>query len=114
MQGFVVMPVGSQISHIGKLRPRDDEGWTNFNGSPALGQLEGLAMAVALGDGLRWTLMPLAPDAQGRMPNRIEVEVDQAATTPPSRTTRWRLDRGALVSVEDESGRARYQRAGRD
>lgn len=114
MQGFVVMPVGSQISYIGKLRPRDEEGWTNFDGPPALGQLEGLAMAVALSDGLRWTLMPLAPDAQGRLPNRIEVEVDQAAMTSPRSTTRWRLDRDVLVSVEDKAGRARYQRAGRD
>lgn len=114
MQGFVVMPVGSQISYIGKLRPRDEEGWTNFDGPPALGQLEGLAMAVALEEGLRWTLMPLTPDPQGRLPNRIEVEVDLTAMTPPSRTTRWRLDRGALVNAEDKSGRARYQRAGRD
>lgn len=114
MQGFVVMPVGSQISYIGKLRPRDEEGWTNFDGPPALGQLEGLAMAVALEDGLRWTLMPLAPDAQGRLPNRIEVEVDRTAMAPPSRTTRWRLDQGALVGADDTSGRARYQRAGKD
>jgi len=114
MQGFVVMPVGSQISYIGKLRPRDEEGWTRFQGPPELGQLEGLAMAVALDQGLRWTLMPLAPDAQGRLPNRIEVEVDRTALTPPSRTTRWHLDKGALVSVDDKSGRARYQRADRD
>lgn len=114
MQGFVVMPVGSQISYLGKLRPRDDEGWTNFNGPPALGQLEGLAVAVAAGKGLRWTLMPLSPDKQGRMPNRIEVEVNLEAQKPPGRAIRLRLDKGALVSVDDEEGRTRYQRASRD
>ncbi|MBA4110991.1 MAG: hypothetical protein C0487_15510 [Leptothrix sp. (in: Bacteria)] len=114
MQGFVVMPVGSQLSLIGKLTPRDDEGWSNFNGTTSLGQLEGLAMAVAQEAGLRWTLMPLSPDKQGRTPNRIEVEVNLAAMTPPSRAERMRLDQGALISDDDEAGRTRYERAKRD
>lgn len=111
---FVVMPVGSQLSLIGKLTPRDDEGWSNFNGTTSLGQPEGLAMAVAQEAGLRWTLMPLSPDKQGRMPNRIEVEVNLAAMTPPSRAERMRLDQGALISDDDEAGRTRYERAKRD
>ena len=71
-------------------------------------------MAVAQQEGLRWGLMPLAPDAQGRLPNRIEVEVNLKALTPPSRETRLRLDKGDLVGVNDEFGRSRYQRAEAD
>jgi len=114
MQGFVVMTVGSEISYLGKLRPRDDEGWTRFDGPPALGRLEGLAIGVAWADGLRWTLMPLQPDAQGQLPNRIEVDVNLEAQTPPGRSFRLRLDKGDLVSADDESGRARFQRSSRN
>lgn len=115
MQGFVVIPVGSELSFIGKLKPRSDDGWTNFGGSsPPMGRLEGLAMAVAQEEGLRWGLMPLGPDAQGRLPNRIEVEVNLKALTPPSRETRLRLDKGDLVSVNNEFGRSRYERADPD
>lgn len=115
MQGFVVMPVGSELSFIGKLRPRDEEGWTSFGtGTPTMGRLEGLAMGVALEGGMRWGLMPLGPDEQGRLPNRIEVDVNRSAMTPPVRIQRMRLDDDALVSADDEDGRGRYQRASRD
>lgn len=115
MQGFVVMTVGSEHSVIGKLKPRSDSGWTNFgSSSPSMGRLEGLAMAVAHEEGLRWGLMPLGPDEQGRLPNRIEVKVNLTTLTPPSRETRLRLDDGDLVILNDEDGSSRYQRANRN
>lgn len=116
MQGFVVMAVSREISIVGQLSPRDDEGWTNFDGDANyVNQIEGLAIGFAYGDGLRWGLLPLSADEQGRMPNRIEIDVNRAALTPPSGEARLRLDKDALVSADDaeDSGR-RYQRADRD
>ena len=116
MQGFVVMAVSREISIVGQLSPRDDEGWTNFDGDANyVNQIEGLAIGFAYGDGLRWGLLPLSADEQGRMPNRIEIDVNRAALTPPSGEVRLRLDKNALVSADDaeDSGR-RYQRADRD
>lgn len=114
MQGFVVMTVGSEISYLGELRPRDDEGWTRFGGPPSMGQLEGLAIGVAWDKGLRWTLMPLQADAQGHLPNRIEVDVNLEAQTPPGRAIHLRLDKGDLVSVDDTEGRSRFRRSSRN
>lgn len=112
MQGFIVMSVGSERSYIGKLNPRDEEGWTSFGaGAPSLGRLEGLAMGVAHGDSMRWGLMPLSQHEQGRMPNRIEVDINRSTLTPPSRTVRMRLDNGDLVSTDNVDARGRYHRA---
>lgn len=114
LRGLVAMPIGSETSYIGQLRPRGDEGWTRFDGdSAAMGRLEGLAMAIAHEDALRWGLMPVTPDEQGRLPNRIEVDVNRSGLTPPSHESRLRFDKGDLIS-SDDSFRGRFERTSQD
>lgn len=110
LRGPAVLIAGRQANLFGALSPKDEQGWSTFaNTSVPIGQLEGVAVGVAHQHGLRWTLLPLTPDAQGHLPNKIVIELDTAVLNGTVPDLRLRLEDDALV---DSAGRprGRYER----